>query len=107
MKNSLFILAILTIILLVAACSSPTPNPTEVVLPALPTPDVPPVEEVDAAIETWEKSETTDYFFEVNEQNQTEQFKIRLVIEGGEIRSAQRVDIGVDRLWGGALQHST
>lgn len=96
MKNSLFFAAILTIVLLVTACSSSTPTPAEVVLPVLPTPDVPPLEEVDAAIETWEKSETTDYYFEVDEQNQTEQFKIRLVVEDGEIRAAQRLDLGVD-----------
>jgi hypothetical protein len=79
--------------LLVAACSNPTPQPTEAELPVLPTPDVPPIEEVDAAIETWESSATTDYFFEVDEQNQTEQFIIRLVVKDGEIRAAQRIDI--------------
>ena len=50
MKNSLFIAILLAVILFVTACSSPTPTPTEVKLPALPTPDVPPIEEVDAAL---------------------------------------------------------
>jgi Tol biopolymer transport system component len=99
-KNSLFIAILLAVILFVTACSSPTPTPTEVKLPALPTPDVPPIEEVDAAIEAWENSNTTDYFFEVDQQNQTEQFKILLVVEEGEIRAAQRLDLDLTGTWG-------
>ena len=100
MKNPLFILAFLVIVFLVTACSTPTPTPTEVELPVLPTPDVPPIEEVDSAIETWENSSTTDYFFEVDEKNQAEQFKIRLVVSDDEIRAAQRLDVDVNGNWG-------
>ncbi|MGB5846571.1 MAG: hypothetical protein WBG94_19170 [Anaerolineales bacterium] len=98
MKKSLFILTIL--VFLLAACSSPTPTPTEVELPTLPTPEVPPIEEVDSAIERWENSNTTDYFIEVDEKNQEEQWKIRLVIADNVIRAAQRLDLDADGNWG-------
>ena len=72
----------------------------EVELPSLPTPDVPPLTEIDAAIERWQDSNTTDYFIETNERNQEEQWMIRLVIADNIIRSAQRLDLDADGNWG-------
>ncbi|MFL7890800.1 MAG: hypothetical protein ACK2UM_13965 [Anaerolineales bacterium] len=100
MKISPVFLAILFICFLITACSSPTPTPTETNLPALPTPDVPPIEEIDDAIEAWENSNITKYFIEVDEENQIEHFKVRLVVEDSEIRVAQRLDLGSDGNWG-------
>lgn len=100
MKNLLLSLPFLFIVLLTAACSSPTPTPTEVQLPALPTPDVPPIEEIDHAIETWENSDTSDYYIEVDVENQAEKYLIRLAVEGDQIRVAQRLDANTDGSWG-------
>jgi hypothetical protein len=72
----------------------------EVELPSLPTPDVPPLTEIDAAIERWQVSNTTDYFIEANERNQGEQWMIRLVIADNIIRSAQRLDLDAEDNWG-------
>jgi len=99
-KISPVIFAIILIFFLATACSSPTATPTETSLPALPTPDVPPVEEVNDAIETWENSNTTKYFIEVDEEDQIEHFKVRLIVEDDEIRVAQRSDLGADGNWG-------
>jgi hypothetical protein len=82
-----------------AACSSPTPT-EEAELPSLPTPDVPPLSEIEAAIERWENSRTTDYYFEVDEKNRDEQWKVRMVIADGVIRAAQRLDLEADGNWG-------
>ncbi len=100
MKFSPFIFTILLGTLLLTACSTPTPAPTAVELPALPTPDVPPIEEVDQAIETWENNNPTDYFIEVDEENSAGQFKVRLVVADGDIRTAQRLDRDADGNWG-------
>jgi hypothetical protein len=80
---------------LAAACSSPTPT-VEVQLPSLPTPDVPAITEIDDAIERWENSNTSDYYIEVDERNQDEQWKIRMVVAEGKIRSAQRLDFDAE-----------
>lgn len=96
MKNNLFLALVLALTLIATACSTPTPTATEVQLPVLPTPDVPPIEEVDVAIETWQSSNITDYYYEVEEQTQTGQFTIRLVVEGSEIRVAQGLDYQAD-----------
>lgn len=96
MKYLLITVALFAAIFVFSACSSPSPEPTEAPPPLLPTPEVPPVEEVDAAIEKWQNSDARDYFFEVDEKNRSEQFIIRLVVDDGEIRVAQRVDYGED-----------
>ena len=93
-------MALMAVTLLVSACSSPTPVPTEVELPSLPTPDVPPIEEVDKAIDTWENSQVSNYFIEVEEETQSTQFIIRLVVVDDEIRVAQRLDLDNDGAWG-------
>ena len=92
MKFYLLAVALILIATLAAACGSPTPT-AEVQLPSLPTPDVPPITEIDEAIERWENSNTTDYFIEADERNQVEQWMIRMVVAEGQIRSAQRLDL--------------
>jgi hypothetical protein len=91
--------AFLLLAFIAAACNSPTPT-EQVELPSLPTPDVPPVSEIDDAIGRWENSNITDYFIEVDERNQDEQWLIRLVIADNMVRSAQRLDLDVDGNWG-------
>ena len=91
MKFYLLVVALFLIATLAAACGSPTPT-AEVQLPSLPTPDVPPITEIEEAIERWENSNTTDYFIEADERNQDGQWIIRMVVADGQIRSAQRVD---------------
>jgi hypothetical protein len=98
-KLSLLPVTLLFLTFFAAACSTPTPT-QEVELPSLPTPDVPPVSEIDDAIEKWQNSKTTDYFIEADERNQDEQWMIRLVIEDDMIRSAQRLDLDTDGNWG-------
>jgi hypothetical protein len=94
-KFNLLAVAILLIAYLAAACGSPTPT-AEVLLPSLPTPDVPPITEIDEAIERWENSNTTDYFIEADERNQDEQWMIRMVVAEDQIRSAQRLDLDAE-----------
>ena len=91
MKFYLLAVALILIAFLAAACSSPTPT-AEIQLPSLPTPDVPPITEIEDAITSWENSNTTDYFIEADERNQVEQWMIRIVVAEGQIRSAQRLD---------------
>jgi WD40 repeat protein len=90
---------LLFIVFFTAACNAQTPT-EEVKLPSLPTPDVPPLSEIDAAIERWENSDFTEYFIEADERNQDEQWMIRAVIADNMIRSAQRLDLGEDGNWG-------
>lgn len=99
MKFYLISVALILIAFLIAACSSPTPT-TEVQLPSLPTPDVPPITEIDEANSRWENSNTTDYFIEADERNQVEQWMIRIVVEEGQIRSAQRLDLDAEGNFG-------
>lgn len=96
--QTIAVLVILTV--LVAACSTP-PTPTEQVeLPPIPTADVPPLSEIDAAIERWEKSNNSSYFSEVDERTQDEHWKIRLQVADNLIRAAQRVDMSPEGEWG-------
>lgn len=81
----------MSLMVVVSACmQSPTPTVEE--LPPLPTPAVPPIPEIDAAITRWQNSKTTRYFAEVEERHQDAHFKIRLVVADGVIRAAQRLD---------------
>jgi hypothetical protein len=94
-----FIVLVLIFTAFTAACSSPTPT-AEPELPGLPTPDVPPLSEIDAAIERWKTSNTTRYFAEVEERNQEERWMIRLLVADNLIRSAQRLDLDPEGNWG-------
>ncbi len=96
MKFYLLAVALILITFFAAACDSPTPT-VEVQLPSLPTPDVPPITEIDDAITRWENSNTTDYFIEVDERNRDAQWIIRMVVAEGQIRSAQRLDLDAER----------
>jgi hypothetical protein len=89
----------LVIAILVVACSSPTPT-EEPELPSLPTPEVPSITEIDAAIERWENSDLTKYYAESEERNQDEHWKVRILVTDGLIRSAQRVELDGDGHWG-------
>lgn len=95
MKYYFFVVVFILLSFLSAACNSPTPSP-EVQLPSLPTPDVPVIAEIDAAIELWENSNTSDYYIEVEERNQEGRWVIRIVVDEGQIRSAQRLDFNAD-----------
>ena len=95
MKFYLSAVALILIATLASACDSPTPT-AEVQLPSIPTPDVPPITEIDDAITRWENSNTTDYFIEADERNQVEQWMIRMVVAEGQIRSAQRLDLDAE-----------
>jgi hypothetical protein len=90
---------LLLLIVFASACTSSTPT-LEAEKPPLPTPDVPPITEIDAAIELWEKSNSTRYFMEVEERNQDEQWKIRLQVVDDRIRTAQRVELDSEGNWG-------
>jgi hypothetical protein len=85
---------------IITACSSPATPTVEVELPLVPTPDVPPISEIDSAIERWENSGTSSYFAEVDERTQDEQWKIRLQVADNLIRAAQRVDMNSEGEWG-------
>jgi WD40 repeat protein len=89
----------LLLAILAVACSSPTPT-AEPELPSLPTPEVPPISEIDDAIERWKNSNLTDYFAESEERDQDELWKIRILVTDGLIRSAQRVELDGDGQWG-------
>jgi hypothetical protein len=98
-KFELLSVTLLCLAFFAVACSTPTPT-EEVELPSLPTPEVPPISEIDAAIEKWENSSTTDYYIEADERNQDEQWMIRLVIADDMIRVAQRLDLDAEGNWG-------
>ncbi len=95
MKSYFLAFVLILIAFLAAACSSPTPT-AEVQLPSLPTPDVPPITEIEDAITSWENSNTTDYFIEADERNQVEQWMIKIVVAEGQIRTAQRLDFDAE-----------
>jgi hypothetical protein len=80
-----------------AACGSPIA--TEEQPPDLPTAKVPPITEIDAAIERWKSSDQTRYASEVTERTLNQESKIRLVIADGVIRTAQRLTKTDDGSW--------
>lgn len=98
MKIHRFIVLIAILSFFVVACSSPTPT-AEPELPGLPTPDVPPLSEIDGAIERWNTSNPNRYFAVIEERNQEEQWKIRLLVADNLIRSAQRLDLDSEGNW--------
>lgn len=87
------------IVVTISACTQ-TPKPTIEEPPPLPTPAVPPISEIDAAIALWRESQTTRYFAEIEERRQDEHFKVRLVVVDGVIRTAQRLDYISTSGWG-------
>ena len=99
MKVQFALIVSLIIAIVAVACSTPTPT-AEPQLPPLPTPDVPPLTEIDAALERWKNGQLTQYYVEIDERNQDEDWKIRLVVSDGLIRAAQRVDLDSEGNWG-------
>lgn len=77
--------------ILLAACTSSNATP-EGGSAVLPTADVPPITDVDSAIERWENRNASDYFVEVEERRQSEISLIRVVVAGGQVRAAQRLE---------------
>lgn len=75
--------------LLLSACQAGQGLITQ--LPPLPTADVPPLSEVDAAIERWRVSQTLRYFAEVEERTTSRMIKVRLVVVDGQVRTAQQL----------------
>ncbi|UCE00331.1 MAG: PD40 domain-containing protein [Chloroflexota bacterium] len=91
MKIRIITVFLFVVAIVLVACESPTPT-VEVQLPALPTPDVPLIQEIDESIDIWEGSGTTDYFIVVNERNQEEEWQVKMIVSDGDIRTAQRLD---------------
>jgi len=83
---------------LASACSS-TPTPVEGECPSLPTPDVPPLVEIDAAINQWESNDISRYFAETEERLQNSTYKVRVIVVDDQIRSAQRLEKDAEGNW--------
>lgn len=83
---------------MISACTQSATQTVEELSP-LPTPAVPPIAEIDAAIGRWKDSQTRRYFAEIEERRQEEHFKIRLVVVDDVIRAAQRLDYTATNGW--------
>ena len=99
MKVYFSLIVCLLIAIIAVACSSPTPT-AEPELPSLPTPDVPPISDIDAALERWQDSGLTQYYAESEQLTQDENWKIRIIVSDGLIRTAQRIELDSDGKWG-------
>ncbi len=90
MKKSLFFIITLVLFgMLLAACSStPSATPTGNTRPALPTANVPPLTDVDTAIERWQQSNNTGYYLKVDEQTTQGLRRLHIVVADGKIRAA-------------------
>jgi hypothetical protein len=84
-KISLIILFIIFVVPL-AGCK-PQPRGAD-----MPTPVVPSIDEVTAAINLWEKTDNKNYFSKINESTSSGYRQIRLVIHDSEIRAAQSLE---------------
>lgn len=98
MKFVRIILFLILLLIVSSACNSPVA--TEQQSPGLPTPEVPAITEIDAAIQRWESSNRTRYVSEVIERTQNQESLIRLVVADGVIRTAQRLTKTADGNWG-------
>ncbi len=84
----------LLIAVLISACSTTaTLTPTTSNLPPLPTPDVPPLETIDEAIQRWENSGNDSYYLEVVEKSNQADDMYRVVVKDGVVRAAQHLTI--------------
>lgn len=100
MKVFRFLFGLSLLVLLIAACKgapSSTPTPARIVFP---TAIVPPIEEIDAAIERWQKSGQQNYFLEIEERTSEKQWKARLVVVNGQVRAAQMLIKDANNQWG-------
>jgi hypothetical protein len=93
-----FIFAPFIIIILASACSRP-PTPVEGECLSLPTPDVPPLLDIEAAIKQWESNNISRYFVETEERRGDSTWKVRVVVVDDQIRSAQRLEMDSEGNW--------
>jgi WD40 repeat protein len=93
-----YICSLLLLVFLLAACSGATPTTTQ--LPPLPTAKVPPLSDIDTAISKWEKSNTKNYYGEVQTITPDEQSMVRLVIADDQVRTAQKLERDAQGEWG-------
>jgi len=98
-KTLRFVLALCAFAIGVVACAQGKPTPDKE-LPLLPTAIVPPISEIDTAIERWKDSHTTRYFLELDEQTQEKRWMVRLIVADGVIRTAQRLEMDPESNWG-------
>ena len=94
------LLVIFLLVLLVAACRPAAPTAEETGQVSLATPNVPPLAQIDAAKNRWGNSNSTSYFIEVNEHTLDADQKVRVVISGGQVWAAQRVEMASPGEWG-------
>jgi hypothetical protein len=99
MKSLHFIFALFFILIVGAACTSSTPPPAQTECPSLPTPDVPPITEIDAAIERWESNNNSRYLAEIEQLQQNNTWKVRVVVVDDQIRSAQWLEKDAQGNW--------
>jgi hypothetical protein len=97
--NRIAFISILFFFLLIVAACSGTATPVQEGCPSLPTAAVPPLEDIDTAINRWEDSAISRYFVEVEERRQDDTWKVRLVIVDGQIRTAQKLEINSSGVW--------
>jgi hypothetical protein len=98
-KISRYAFTLFWLVVLAAACNGSS-SPTSSAPSSLPTPDVPPISEVDNAIALWEKSNTARYFIEVEERRQDTAWKVRVVVVDDQVRAAQRLEKAAAGNWG-------
>ncbi|GAB4525564.1 MAG: hypothetical protein Fur0018_10170 [Anaerolineales bacterium] len=89
MKPYLRLCLILLSGILLAACSSQAAPPnTPLARPALPTANVPPLTDVDTAIQRWTQSGNTNYYLKVDEQTRDGLRRLHIVVANGKVRAA-------------------
>jgi len=90
-RFSFLILSVFAFFSLVACTQPPT-------VPPFPTPNVPPIEEIDQAIQIWKNGNNTRYSVSVEETTHAGTFLYRVVVADGQIRAAQQL-AKVDGAW--------
>ncbi len=83
----------LFILLAISACTQETPTPVP-----FPTPNVPPIEEVDAAIAKWKSGNNLRYSVSVEEITDAGTARYLVVVADGVVRAAQQ-QVQVDDIW--------
>ena len=99
MKSLRLAFSLFFIIILASACTSSTPQPQQDECPSLPTPDVLPLADIDAAINLWESNNNSRYFAETEEHQQNSTRKVRVVVVDDQIRSAQWLEKDAEGNW--------
>jgi hypothetical protein len=91
LRNPLLLLILVIVSALVGACSAVTPT-AEQTPPSMPTARVPPLSEIDAALQEWEAGNASRYFLEVEENTSEHDRIVRLVVVDDQIRAAQKLE---------------